>query len=244
MDERRTIFTQSVGTRIGPSTGFDQLIGTGLPMRLSRSAARVINRRLHTHAFRRNMTSGRLSFTAERTLTKDSGKSTIHFNSTFASKLSGPPPGGCGVGPSAVPPATQAPSPLDFNFPAIAGSTWQARTLFGTENYDGAIHLDWPPPGPGPEDSELQKPNMVLNASRPVITVFATDANQRAPVADLDFTGVNINKSYNASSGSYSFSGAKVKISPEAVLLLNARSCNVFTAGEEIGTLDADAQGH
>lgn len=237
-DGSRALFSIS-DSAFAPNGEFTELEANGARIRLTRAGARALNR-LGPNRFRRNMTAGTMTVEADRTLVLDSGNSTIQFGPTFAAKLTGPPPGGCSVIPTAVAPATN-PGPGRYQFPIRPGSEIRAEDLFGNINHDGALHLDYDPDGPA-NDSELQQPIVTLNASRPVVSAFSTDANQRAPLADIDQSTGSQSRTADADDGSYNITGRTLRLSPEGAVLLGARCPGLFSAGEVVGSLDS--QGH
>jgi Ca2+-binding RTX toxin-like protein len=174
---------------------------------------------------------------ADRTVHIDSGSSTVQFNAAFLSKLAS-----CGIEATSVAPAT-AVGTGGFQFPIRPGGSVSDETLYGDILHDGAVNLDYPPDGSA-NDAQLQQPTVTLNGSRPVVTVFTTDVSIRAALADIDLSTATVSKSFGPTGGSYSITGATLKISSESVTLLTYRGCNAFTAGETIGTADSQGQGH
>ena len=115
---KSTTFTEATKGKVKAESGFDGLDARKVRIKLTRSGARTLNRKLRTRRFKRNMTAGTLRFDADRTVTFQSGGNTrVAVDSGTKSKLDS-----CGVALSPVAPATMEPPQPKFNLPVASGT--------------------------------------------------------------------------------------------------------------------------
>ena len=234
---KSTIFSEATKGKVAAESGFTGLDARKVRIKLTRSGARALNRKLRTKRFKRNMTAGTLRFDADRSVTFQAGGNTrIAIDNGTAVKL-----GGCGVSLTAEAPATRTTAPtsqttpnVKFNFP-VSGGVLTAKGLEGAIQHSGGIRLT-----KGSKTSTLTEVELALAQSGSSFSAIASDAsNQRITVGALNRTGQTVQRQYTATGTSLTFTGGALTLGVQAATLLQQNyGCSNVAPGDPLGTLE------
>lgn len=227
---RSTIFSEAPRGKVAAEAGFDGLDARGVRIKLTRSGARALNRKLRTSRFKTNMTAGTLRFDAERSVTFQSGETRVALDNGFAAKLAS-----CGVTVEAIPPATRTEGPTRFTFP-VTGGLLSVKTLDGAITNGGGLRLAKASTG---KQSTLTEIELGLTPTQSSFTALASDAGgARLEVGSLE-PSPTAQTQLTATGGTVTFSGATLRLNGTAAgLLAGNYGCTNVSQGEPLGFLE------
>src|SRR5215211_1488166 len=229
---KSTVFSESTKGKVAPQSGFTGLNVKGASLKLSKGAARALNRRLKTKKFKAGMKAGTVTASANRSVTFTGGNTRVQLDPGTSAKMSS-----CGITLTGIAPATVTPD-KKINLP-INGGKLDAKTLLGSVTHAGGIHLE--KGGPDAHSSDLTQWEIQFVLGGGGFTALVSDiGNARVPVGPMDRTGQVAQGQFTATGGNVSFRGGTLRLSATAAGLLNGNfGCgNTFVAGDPLGTIE------
>src|SRR5215212_2690675 len=229
---KSTVFSESTKGKVAPQSGFTGLNVKGASLKLSKGAAKTLNRRLKTKKFKAGMKAGTVTASANRSVTFTGGNTRVQLDPGTSAKMSS-----CGITLTGIAPATVTPD-KKINLP-INGGKLDAKTLLGSVTHAGGIHLE--KGGPDAHSSDLTQFEIQFVLGGGGFSALASDiGNARVPVGPVDRTGQVAQGQFTATGGNVSFHGGSLRLSATAAGLLNGNfHCgSTFVAGDPLGTIE------